>query len=146
MPRPTWNNTFMEMALLISRRSKDPSTKSGAVIVNEKNIIIGLGYNGYPRGIKDITWRRVGNYLNTKYPYVCHAETNAIFNSNSRVDNCTIYCTLFPCNECAKAIIQNGIRRVVYLSDKHHDDKIYVASRKILRLAKVKLSRYDYHN
>ena len=134
----------MQMAELIARRSKDPSTQAGAVIVDADNIIVGLGYNGFPRGIRDdeLPWDRDGGFLETKYAYVVHAEENAIFNANKSTKGCKIYCTLFPCNECSKTIIQNGITEVVYRSDKYHDEEIWVASRKLLDLAGVKHYQY----
>ena len=108
----SWDDTFMMLAHLISQRSKDPSTQIGAVIVDKHNVILGLGYNGWPRGIKqdDLPWDREGKELETKYPYMVHGELNAIFNSCNILDNSRIYCNLFPCNECAKAIIQNKIK------------------------------------
>jgi len=136
----SWDETFMLMAELISQRSKDPSTQAGAVIVDENKIIVGLGYNGFPRGIKDeeLPWERKGDFLDTKYAYVVHAEENAIYNANKDTDGCTIYTTLFPCNECAKTLIQNGVKEIVYSSDKYHDEEIWVASRKMLDKAGVK--------
>lgn len=134
----------MQMAHLISMRSKDPSTQGGAVIVDENNIVVGLGYNGWPRGIKDdeLPWEREGGFLNTKYAYVVHAEENAIFNANKGVHGCKIYCTLFPCNECVKTMIQNNIVEIIYASDKYHDGEIWVAARKMLNLAGVKYREY----
>lgn len=145
----SWDDTFMLMADLIAQRSKDPSTQTGSVIVNENNIILGLGYNGFPRGTKegDFPWDRDGGYekqefLNTKYPYVVHAEVNAIFNANKSVQGGKMYCHLFPCNECAKAIIQNGIKEVVYQDDKYKDVDIFQASRKLFAAAGVKVRQY----
>lgn len=140
----SWDEAFMQMAFLISRRSKDPSTKAGAIVVDKNNIIVGLGYNGWPRGIreKDLSWDRKGDFLNTKYAYVVHAEENAIYNANKSTEGCILYCTLFPCNECSKTIVQQGIKEVVYSTDKYHDDDIWKASRKILDLAGVKYRQY----
>ncbi len=142
----SWDEYFMGIALLSAKRSKDPSTQVGACIVNEKNKIMSLGYNGFPIGCDDeeFPWERVsddGDLLNTKYPYVCHAELNAILNNRSgNLDNCKIYVALFPCNECAKSIIQSGIREVVYISDKYKDSKEVIASKKMLNAAGVKLT------
>jgi len=117
----SWDEYFMEIAKLSAKRSKDPSTQVGACIVNDDNKIVGIGYNGFPNGINDdeLSWSREGNYLDTKYPYVCHAELNAIMNCTLIPKGSTIYVTLFPCNECAKLIIQAGIKKVVYLSHKY---------------------------
>ncbi|MFA6042067.1 MAG: dCMP deaminase family protein [Patescibacteria group bacterium] len=135
----SWDECFMQMAHLIAERSKDPSTQAGAVIVNDNKIVVGLGYNGFPRGIKDdeLPWEREGAMLDTKYAYVVHAEENAVYNANASTKGCTLYTTLFPCNECAKTIIQNGITEVVYTSDKYSDTDIWKASRKLLSLAGV---------
>ncbi|MFH0853147.1 MAG: dCMP deaminase family protein [bacterium] len=141
----SWDECFMRIARVISQRSKDPSTQAGAVIVDKNNIIVGLGYNGWPRGIHDddLPWEREGGFLDTKYAYVVHAEENAINNSNTRTKDCKIYTTLFPCNECAKTIIQNGITEIIYESDKYHDEEIWVASRKMFDLAGVKYHQYE---
>jgi len=129
----SWDECFMRMAHVIAERSKDPSTQAGSVIVDQNNIVIGMGYNGFPRGINsdDFPWEREGVFLETKYAYVCHAEENAIYNSNNPVRGCKLYCTLFPCNECAKAMIQNGIVEIIFESDKYHDTDICVASRRL---------------
>lgn len=140
----SWDECFMRMAHVIAERSKDPSTQAGAVIADKHNIVIGLGYNGFPRGVDEANfpWEREGDFLNTKYAYVCHAEENAIYNSNAQPRECKIYCTLFPCNECAKTIVQNGISEVIYESDKYHNEDQWVASRKILDAAGVKYREY----
>lgn len=138
----SWDEYFMGIALLSAKRSKDPSTQVGACIVNQDNKIVGTGYNGTPRGISDddFSWEREGEYLETKYPYVCHAELNAILNSTrGNLKGCTIYVGMFPCNECAKAIIQSGIKTVIYLSDKYSDLKEYKASKKMLKKVGIKL-------
>ncbi|WP_394700983.1 deoxycytidylate deaminase [uncultured Ilyobacter sp.] len=111
----------MGIALLSAKRSKDPSTQVGACIVNKENKIVGVGYNGFPKGCSDdnFPWDREGEFLETKYPFVMHAEQNAILNSIKKLSNCTIYVGLFPCHECAKSIIQSGIKEVVFLSDKY---------------------------
>ncbi|HBM45913.1 MAG: Deoxycytidylate deaminase [Parcubacteria group bacterium GW2011_GWF2_38_76] len=140
----SWDECFMRIARTIADRSKDPSTQAGAVIVNNDNVVVGIGYNGLPRGLKneEFPWDREGDFLDVKYTYVCHAEENAIFNSNNTPKNCKIYATLFPCNECAKSIVQNGIKEVIYESDKYHDEKIWVASRRILDAAGIKYRQY----
>jgi dCMP deaminase len=114
----------------------------GACIVNPDKKIVGVGYNGFPSGCNDdeLPWAREGAYLDTKYPYVCHAELNAILNSISRdLKGCSIYVDLFPCNECAKAIIQSGIKEIVYLSDKYAGTDNVVASKRMLNQAGVVL-------
>lgn len=136
----SWDAYFMGVALLSAQRSKDPNTQVGACIVNEEKKIVGTGYNGFPIGCSDeeLPWERDGEYDQTKYPYVCHAELNAILNSNQRdLRGCTIYVALFPCNECAKAIIQSGIKEIVYLSDKHAQTNGVKASKKMLEMAKI---------
>ncbi|XP_017320268.1 deoxycytidylate deaminase isoform X2 [Ictalurus punctatus] len=118
---------FMNVALLFAKKSRDPKSKVGACIVNEEGKIVGIGHNKMPNGREDdFPWKRGGSRgLDTKYPYVCHAELNAIMNKTSvDVKGCTIYVTRFPCNECAKAIIQSGIKHVVYLSKPSAEDPI----------------------
>jgi len=141
-----WDDYFMAVAFLSSMRSKDPSTQVGACIVNSDNKIVGIGYNGFPRGCSDdeLPWARSDdNVLNTKYPYVCHAEMNAIMNKNAEnIKNCRLYVALFPCNECAKLIIQSGIQEVIYVSDKYHDNVHFEASRRLLNLAGVSCRQY----
>lgn len=141
----SWNECFMQIAYVISQRSKDPSTQAGAVIVNSGNIIIGLGYNGFPRNCDDdkLPWSREGDFLNSKYAYVVHAEENAIYNSNNNTNNCKLYCTLFPCNECAKTIIQSGITEIIFSSDKYHDQKPWIAARKMFDLAAITYRQYS---
>ena len=122
----TWDEYFMSIAKLSSMRSKDPSTQVGACIVGLDNRILSIGYNGAPNGFSDDTfpWQREGDMLNTKYAYVCHAEMNAILNyrgTRKELENSKIYVDLFPCNECAKLIVQAGIKEVVFLSDKFKD-------------------------
>ena len=139
----SWDDYFMSVAFLSAMRSKDPSTQVGACIVNPDKRIVGIGYNGFPRGCSDdeLPWDREGDTpLDTKYPYVCHAEMNCILNKNSAdVAGCSIYVALFPCNECSKMIIQSGIREVVYLSDKYKDTDSMRASRLMLNMSGVKL-------
>ncbi|MGM0431142.1 MAG: deoxycytidylate deaminase [Spirochaetota bacterium] len=130
----------MGVAILSSKRSKDPSTQVGACIVSEDKKIVGVGYNGFPIGCDDdvLPWDREGEFLETKYPYVCHAELNAILNSISRdLRGCTIYVALFPCNECTKAIIQSRIKEVVYLSDKYADTDIVRASKRMMNQSDI---------
>lgn len=136
----SWDEYFMGVALLSARRSKDPNTQVGACIVNEKNKIVGAGYNGLPIGCDDddFPWEKQGSFLETKYPFVCHAELNAILNNiGMDLKGCKIYTALFPCNECTKAIIQSGIREVIYLSDKYAGTDIFKASRIMLDKAGV---------
>lgn len=128
----SWDEYFMGIAQLSAMRSKDPNTQVGACIVSGEHKIVGVGYNGLPIGVDDdlVPWEREGEWLETKYPYVCHAELNAILNAiRSDLKDCRIYVGLFPCNECAKAIIQSGIREVVYLSDKYADAENTKASK-----------------
>ncbi len=138
----SWEEYFMAIAQLSARRSKDPSTQVGACIVNKNKRIIGIGYNGFPTGCSDdkLPWSREGDFLDTKYPYVCHAEMNAITNASNKPDleGATLYVSLFPCNECAKLMVQVGIREVVFLSDKYHDQDVFIAARKIFDMARVK--------
>ncbi len=137
----SWDEYFMGVALLSARRSKDPHTQVGACIVNEKNKIVGAGYNGLPIGCEDdeFPWEKQGEFLDTKYPYICHAELNAILNNiGMDLKGCKIYTALFPCNECTKAIIQSGIAEVIYLSDKYEGNDIFKASRIMLDKAGVK--------
>lgn len=136
----SWDDYFMAVALLSAQRSKDPNTQVGACIVNPQKRIVGVGYNGFPTGCSDDTlpWGREGAFLDTKYPYVCHAELNAVLNSTpGNLAGCAIYTALFPCNECAKVIIQAAIREVVYLSDKYADTDSVRASRRMLDQAGV---------
>lgn len=135
----SWDQYFMGVAILSAMRSKDPDTQVGCCIVGEDKRIIGIGYNGVPMSIDDdlLPWNRKGDFLDTKYPYVVHAEANAILNSTRELKGATIYVTLFPCNECAKLLIQSRIKEVVYMADFHHDDKETIASRKLLDLAKI---------
>ncbi|XP_003383449.2 PREDICTED: deoxycytidylate deaminase-like [Amphimedon queenslandica] len=141
-----WDEYFMAVAFLSAQRSKDPHSQVGACIVSPDRKIVGIGYNGMPNGCSDdeLPWNREAeNRLDTKYPYVCHAELNAILNKNSAdVTGCTIYVALFPCNECAKLIIQSGITEILYVSDKYHDTDHMIASRKLLDMAKVKYRQF----
>lgn len=136
----SWDEYFMGVAILSAKRSKDPNTQVGACIVNKKNRIVGTGYNGLPAGCSDddFPWDKQGEFLETKYPYVCHAELNAILNNiGMDLAGCRIYTALFPCNECSKAIIQSGISEVVYLSDKYEASDSAKASKRMLENASV---------
>ena len=139
-----WDEYFMGIAMLAARRSKDPNTQVGACIVSQDNIIISTGYNGMPKGCSDdvFPWDREGQQDMTKYPYVVHAELNAILNANGRdLRGSRIYVALFPCNECAKAIIQSGIKEVLYLSDKYKDTMLNLVSKRMLEAAGVKYTK-----
>lgn len=141
----SWDEYFMGIALLSAQRSKDSNTQVGACIVNPEHKIVSMGYNGMPIGCDDdaMPWEREGDFLETKYPFVCHAELNAILNSSAvSLKDCTIYVTLFPCNECAKAIIQSGIRRVVYLENKYAGTDAIKASELMFRLSGVVCEGY----
>ena len=138
----SWDEYFMGVAMLSGMRSKDPNTQVGCCIVSQDNKILSMGYNGLPIGCSDdeFPWAREGENLNTKYPYVCHAEMNAILNyrgSRKDLEGAKIYVDLFPCNECAKMIIQSGIKEVIYLSDKYANSENNIASRKLLDACKV---------
>ena len=160
----SWDEYFMGIAHLSAMRSKDPNTKVGACIVDKNNKILSVGYNGFPIGLSDdkFPWGREGGFKDTKYAYVVHAELNAILNSQRSVRGCTIYVslfpcnectnlrdsicyvTLFPCNECAKAIIQSGIKKVVYESDKYAESDMTLVSKQMLKEAGVELVQLDY--
>ncbi|OXU16903.1 hypothetical protein TSAR_004475 [Trichomalopsis sarcophagae] len=141
-----WDDYFMSVAFLASMRSKDPCTQVGACIVNEDKKIVGVGYNGMPIGCNDddFSWKKAHeSELDSKFLYVCHAELNAILNKNSEnVKNCTLYVGLFPCNECAKVIIQSGIKRVFYMSDKHAHKVRTKAAKRMFDAAKVEYCQY----
>ncbi len=135
----------MGIALLSAERSKDPNSQVGACIVSQDNKILSIGYNGFPIGCSDdeISWEREGDFAETKYPYVCHAELNAILNyTGTSLKGSKIYVALFPCNECAKAIIQSGIREVIYKSDKYKDSEATKVSKKLFDMAGVKYNEY----
>lgn len=139
----SWDEYFMGVALLAAKRSKDPNTQVGACIVDENNIIISTGYNGFPYGCSDDTfpWERDGD--DTKYKYVVHAELNAILNANGKsLKGATLYVDLFPCNECAKAIIQSGIKEVVYLYDKYATTTETLASKRMLESSGVIIRQF----
>ncbi len=139
----SWDEYFMGVALLAGKRSKDPNTQVGACIVDENNIILSTGYNGFPFGCSDdaYPWEREGD--DTKYKYVVHAELNAILNANGKsLKGAKLYVDLFPCNECAKAIIQSGIKEVVYLYDKYAESPETVASKKMLESSGVATRKF----
>lgn len=140
----SWDEYFMGVALLAAERSKDPNTQVGACIVDDQNRILSTGYNGFPHGCSDddFPWNRDEKLGETKYQFVVHAELNAILNARGKsLSGSKVYVALFPCNECAKAIIQSGIREVIYLSDKYHDTPSTIASRRMLDAAGVKLTK-----
>ena len=137
----SWDEYFMGVALLASQRSKDPSTQVGACIVDGEKRILSTGYNGFPQGCSDdaFPWNRDESLGETKYQFVVHAELNAILNaSGKKLAGSVLYVGLFPCNECAKAIIQSGISEVIYLSDKYHNTPSMSASRRMLDAAGIK--------
>ncbi len=141
-----WDEYFMGVALVSAQRSKDPNTQVGACIVNDENRIVGIGYNGFPKGISDddFSWERQGSFLETKYPFSCHAELNAILNSVGReLKGCRVYVSLFPCNECAKAIIQTGINEIIFLSDKYSESDIVKASKMMFEKSGVKTRKFE---
>ncbi len=143
----SWDEYFMGIALLSAMRSKDPNTKVGACIVDENKKVVSIGYNGMPSGCDEsqLSWNK-GEGLDSKYLYVCHAEFNAILNTRqgtSALKGCTLYVSLFPCNECTKAIIQTGIKEVVYISNKYEDTVGVQASKRMLLLAGIKIRHYE---
>ncbi|CAH8493623.1 unnamed protein product [Heterobilharzia americana] len=146
----SWDEYFMSIALLSAMRSKDPSTQVGACIVNKENKIVGIGYNGMPNGVSDdeVPWGKESmNELENKYFYVCHAELNAVLNRNeANSRGCTLYATMFPCNECAKVIIQAGIKEVVYYSDKKNGTQANQAAKYLFLKADVKIRQFSPTN
>lgn len=142
-----WDEYFMGIALLSAQRSKDPHTSVGACIVSEDNKILSVGYNGMPRGCSDdeYPWdREASSDLDTKYFYVCHAELNAILNyTGTNMLHTRIYTTLFPCNECTKALIQAGITEIIYLSDKYSDTPSVIAAKRMMKSAGVSYTQYQ---
>ncbi len=134
-----WDTYFLAMVQLNAMRSKDPTTQVGCVIVNDLKQVVSTGYNGLPRGLNDdiYPWARDGKLEETKYPYIVHAELNAILSSKESVRGCEIYTSLFPCNECTKSIIQSGIKKITYSSDKYEDKIENKIAKKMLKEAKV---------
>lgn len=146
MKRLSWDEYFMVIAVAASMRSKDKCTQVGACIVDSKNRVLGTGYNGMPSKCvdNDLPTEREGEWLDTKYPYVVHAELNAVLNSNrTNLENSKIYVTLFPCNECAKVILQSGITEVIYLVDKYPDKNIYVAAKRLFDNANIRYRQIE---
>lgn len=147
----SWDDYFMAIAFLSADRSKDPNRQVGACLVSQTGVILGIGYNGFPRGCSDdkLPWAKkskMGNPLETKYPYVCHAEVNAILNTNhASAAGQRLYVTMFPCNECAKIIIQSGVSEVIYFVEKRveNSDIAYIASHKLLSMAGVKVRKHQ---
>ncbi len=140
MAKISWDSYFMGVAKLSSLRSKDPNTQVGACIVNPMNRIVGVGYNGLPYGCDDSQYpwdKREGNLDETKYPYVVHAELNAILNSTTSLQGCRIYVSLFPCHECVKAIIQSGIKEIIYADDKYNGTPSDMAAKRMLKSANI---------
>ena len=142
----SWDEYFMGVAALSGMRSKDPDSQVGACIVSDDNKILSMGYNGFPKGCSDdeFPWAREGDELETKYVYVTHSELNAILNyRGGSLEGSKLYVTLFPCNECAKAIIQAGIKTVIYDSDKYAGTPSNVASKRMLDAAGVRYYKYN---
>lgn len=142
----SWDEYFMGIALLSAQRSKDVNTQVGACIVSREKKILSLGYNGMPTGCNDdeMPWEREGDAINTKYMYVCHAELNAILNRGDvSLANSILYVTLFPCNECAKAIIQSGIKEIVYMSDKYASQANTIVSKRLFDMVGIKYRQYE---
>lgn len=141
----SWDEYFMGVAILSGMRSKDPNSQVGCCIVSQDNKILSMGYNGFPKGCSDdeFPWAREGEPLDTKYLYVAHSELNAILNySGGSLAGAKLYVSLFPCNECAKAIIQCGIKEVIYDSDKYANTAATIASKKMMEAAGVNYRQY----
>lgn len=139
----SWDEYFMGVALLSAKRSKDPNTKVGACIVNTEKRIVGIGYNGFPYGCDDdlFPWSNDGEFSETKYPYVVHAEPNAILNATTKLNGCTLYVTLFPCHECVKLIIQSGIKHIIFMSDKYRGTESDFAAKRMLDAAGISFTK-----
>ena len=144
----SWDSYFMSIAKLSALRSKDPSTQVGACIVSNDNRILSIGYNGAPNGFhdNDFPWERDGKPVDTKYMYVCHAELNAILNAKRDISDCYMYVTLFPCNECCKAIIQSQIKHIYYLEDRGFNSTSEQASKKMLDSVGISYTKIDKPN
>ena len=145
----SWDQYFMGVAKLSAYRSKDPNTQVGACIVSPENKIVGVGYNGLPWGCEDdqFPWsNREGDMYDTKYPYVVHAELNAILNSIQKLKDCRIYVSLFTCHECVKAIIQSGIKEIIYEDDKYNDTPSDKAAKRMLDAAGVTYKKMKQFN
>lgn len=144
-----WDEYFMGIALLSAERSKDPNTSVGACIVSDDNKILSVGYNGMPMGCSDdeYPWEREGSPLETKYVYVCHAEMNAILNyTGTHMKGAKVYVTLFPCNECTKALIQKGITEIIYMCDKYSTSDTVIAAKRMLNSAGITYREYEQIN
>ena len=143
----SWEQYFMAVAMVAAERSKDTSSQVGACIVDSDDKIVSTGYNGAPRGYDDdkcMTWEREGEFLETKYPYVVHAEQNAILNARGKsLEGCRIYVNLFPCHDCARNIIQSGIKKVYYIDDKYADTDSTKASKYMFEKAKVECIKLE---
>lgn len=143
----SWDQYFMGIAMLSAMRSKDPNTSVGACIVDTDNKILSVGYNGMPHGCSDdeYPWEREGEEpLDIKYLYVCHAELNALLNyTGTNLKGSRIYTTLFPCNECTKALIQSGIKEVIYMEDKYSDTPSVLAAKRMMHSAGITCRRYE---
>jgi len=142
----SWDEYFMGVSKLAAMRSKDPNTQVGACIVSLENKILSMGYNGFPNGVSDdeFPWAREGDEVDTKYPYVTHSEMNAILNyRGGSLEGTKLYVTLFPCNECAKAIIQACIKTVVYDDDKYDGTPSNVAAKRLFNAAGIRYYRYQ---
>jgi dCMP deaminase len=142
----SWDDYFMGVSILSAQRSKDPNTQVGACIVDQNNKIVGIGYNGFPRGCSDeeLPWSRKAESINdTKYPYVVHAEVNAILNSTKKLEGARMYVALFPCNECTKVIIQSGIKEIIYLEDKYAETDTVKAAKRMFDMSGVTYRKLD---
>ncbi len=142
----SWDEYFMAVAKLAGMRSKDPNSQVGTCIVSADNKILSMGYNGFPIGCSDdeFPWEREGDAEDTKYPYVVHSELNAILNyRGGSLEGAKLYVSLFPCNECAKAIIQSGIKTIVYEDDKYDGTMSVVTSKRMLDAAGVRYYQYQ---
>lgn len=144
MDRPNWDEYYMTIAKVVAMRSQDPITQVGCVLVDTENHIVATGYNGMPRNLH-FTWNK-NDGLDNKNLFVVHSEVNAILHATKTVKDCTAYVTLFPCNECAKVLVQAGIKKIVYLSDKYHDKISTQASRALLEQAGVLTQQYRGRN
>lgn len=143
----TWDEYFMGVAKLAGMRSKDPNSQVGCCIVSKDNKILSMGYNGFPKGCSDdeFPWAREGDPMDTKYLYVTHSELNAILNyQGESLKGAKLYVSLFPCNECAKAIIQSGIETVIYEVDKYPENASFRASKRLMDAAGVRYYQYNH--
>ncbi|WKX02364.1 deoxycytidylate deaminase [Candidatus Mycoplasma mahonii] len=138
-----WDEYFMALAKVSALRSKDPNTKVGATIVNKKKRVIGLGYNGMPSGNDDFPWSREGKHVDTKYPYVIHAEMNAVLNAISNLEDSMLYVSLFPCSTCAKFLIQAGITEIIYENDKYKNTEDNLIAKDILKKSSITFRKME---